>query len=38
VEVELRSAIVFVVAEKKVVRCLSYPTRKEALEAAGLEE
>ena len=37
-EVELRSAIVFVVVEEKVIRCLSYPTRTEALEAAGLSE
>jgi ketosteroid isomerase-like protein len=37
-EVELRSAIVFVLADGKCVRCLSYPTRAEALEAAGLEE
>ena len=36
VAVELRSAIVFVLAEGKVVRCLSYGTRGEALEAAGL--
>jgi ketosteroid isomerase-like protein len=38
IEVELRSAIVFVLADGKCVRCLSYPTRAEALEAAGLEE
>jgi ketosteroid isomerase-like protein len=38
VEVELRSAVVFVLSEGKVVRCLSYPTRAEALEAAGLSE
>jgi ketosteroid isomerase-like protein len=37
-EVELRSAIVFVVSEGKAVRILSYPTRKEALEAAGLSK
>ena len=37
-EVELRSAIVFVLSEGKVVRCLSYSTRAEALEAAGLSE
>jgi ketosteroid isomerase-like protein len=38
VEVELRSAIVFVVARGKVVRGLSYPTREEALAAAGIPE
>jgi ketosteroid isomerase-like protein len=37
-EIELRSAIVFVVSEGRVTRCLSYPTREEALEAAGLSE
>ena len=37
-EVELRSALVFLLSEGKVVRCLSYPTRAEALEAAGLSE
>ncbi len=38
VEVKLRSAIVFVVSDGRVTRCLSYPTRAEALEAAGLSE
>ena len=37
-EVELRSAIVFVLSEGKLIRCFSYPTRAEALEAAGLSE
>jgi len=37
-EVELKSAIVFVLRDRRVVRCLSYPTREEALEAAGLSE
>jgi ketosteroid isomerase-like protein len=37
-EVELRSAIVFVVSEGRATRCFSYPTREEALEAAGLSE
>ncbi len=37
-EVELRSAAVFVLSEGRIVRCLAYPTRKEALEAAGLSE
>jgi ketosteroid isomerase-like protein len=37
-EVELRSAIVFLVSAGRVVRCFSYPTREEALEAAGLSE
>jgi hypothetical protein len=37
-EVELRSAIVFVLSNGKCARCLAYPTRAEALEAAGLSE
>jgi ketosteroid isomerase-like protein len=37
-EVELRSAIVCVLAHGKCVRVLVYPTRAEALEAAGLSE
>lgn len=35
--VTLRSAIVIVFSEGKVVRCLSYPSRDEALRAAGIE-
>ena len=38
VEVELRSAILFIVREGKVAQCLSYSTRDEALAAAGLSE
>ena len=34
--VALRSAIVFVLSQGKVTRILSYPTREEALAAAGL--
>ncbi len=37
-EVELKSGIVFVIRDGRVFRCLSYPTREEALEAAGLSE
>jgi ketosteroid isomerase-like protein len=37
-EVELRSAILFIIREGRVTRCLSYSTRAEALEAAGLSE
>lgn len=37
-EVELRSAIVCVLADGKCFRVLAYPTRAEALEAAGLSE
>ena len=37
-EVDLRSAILFVVSEGKIARCLSYATRQEALDAAGLSE
>ena len=35
--VTLRSAIVFVFSGEKIVRCFSYPTRDEALRAAGIE-
>ena len=38
IEVELRSAVVFAVSEGRVVRCVAYPTREEALQAAGLWE
>ncbi len=37
-EVELRSAILFIIHAGRVARCLSYSTRGEALEAAGLAE
>ncbi|HEX2129509.1 MAG TPA: nuclear transport factor 2 family protein [Solirubrobacterales bacterium] len=36
-EVQLRSAILFEFSGDQVVRCLSYPTREEALRAAGIE-
>jgi ketosteroid isomerase-like protein len=38
VNVELRSAVVWVLSDGKVVRIHSYPSRQEALEAAGLSE
>ncbi len=38
VEIELESEIVFVIRDAQVTRCLSYPTREEALKAAGLSE
>lgn len=38
VEVELLSAIVWVLSDGKVVRMHAYPTPEEALEAAGLSE
>jgi ketosteroid isomerase-like protein len=37
-EVELRVALVWTLREGKVIRVAWYPTREEALEAAGLEE
>ncbi|MGH2956831.1 MAG: nuclear transport factor 2 family protein [Solirubrobacterales bacterium] len=37
-QIELRNAALFVLSEGKIVRCLAYPTREEALEAAGLSE
>jgi ketosteroid isomerase-like protein len=36
--VELRSGVLFIVRGGRVVRCLSYSTRDEALKAAGLSE
>ena len=36
VEIELRSAMVFLLKAGKIIRCLSYPTREEALAAAGV--
>jgi hypothetical protein len=38
VEAELRSGIVWMLSGGKVIGMHSYPSRKEALEAAGLEE
>ena len=38
VEVELRSAIVWVLSEGRVLQMRAYPTQEEALEAAGLSE
>ena len=37
-EVELRSSVLFIGSEGRIVRCLAYPTREEALEATGLSE
>ena len=38
VDVELRSAVVFVLSGGKILKIHSHPSRQEALEAAGLSE